>query len=827
MKFLTTLFLTLLCVSVFTTVNGQDNKKSTIEIDDIVLPNHPDMLLSAKVLGQDHYEINLRFQSSDVTKKNSADVKSPAIQGVTYIVNPFTSENFCRIFEKTAVSEETAVSKLEELIVKENPNYNIAKNKSEANKEAGTFRECDVLFYQLKRSEIAAADGIAQPPIAGKLYVSNTLFIHKSTTNHYNELLNKQERNGLVKAKLDSVAKKWQVNPKKWQKKAKQWKKDSIRLRNAIETLVDLEMREKNDASFSNFCLGYTEKKNEFEASEREAKKRGEYRNKLYTSFLRYRDTILAELKDTTLEKKLRYYFLRDKQPDSATVSKISNPIVLKVIHFDKIAHVVDSQNVADIDNGKVAWKLPLLKDTLSKLKMFDTLDMPLKRYVILGDSAAASWFNFYEEKLRKDKLDDERNELLYGIIPSLERRKSFEYKIESVEIEFNEGFIENILVVGEVEIIDLIKIAPMKDNPESIFDDGDGCISDKFIIKKRLKFENKYPIGFSRKSDYVILHDINLSSESEKNGDSYVLDLRDLLTIYIQKHAVGRRDFSPKNDVISYDPKKDKKGFKILYKEETSKLFEAKVYSDFVGLDGKSANGLLQTEIGKRLNLNTRRWATNPNFGHASWVEPTLTLSKIEQNRRDLLLTQLAPMDSSGHTRYYAATLDVRQHEALRVGVHFNILYWDRPAIKSTFSFNGNVRYGRTPVAFVTATDTITSGINTVSISPEITCDTKADERWGLSLSFRSNWMRILSRDVVQVADISDPKNRLGSTTNNRWYNTAQFEVFFKPSNDTRGQLFFRYRYHWQWGDQKLGFHQAQVGYSFYLLGQNKGVAK
>ena len=271
--------------------------------------------------------------------------------------------------------------------------------------------------------------------------------------------------------------------------------------------------------------------------------------------------------------------------------------------------------------------------------------------------------------------------------------------------------------------------------------------------------------------------------------------------------------------------------GCVTLYKEETSKLFEARVYSDFVGLDGKAANGLLQTEVAKRLNLNTTRiggkgWFRNVNFGYLSWIEPTMTLSKIENTNKYLALKQAAPIDSSGRNRFYATTLDIRQHEALSIGTRLNLVYVDLPKYKSTLSVNVGAYYGRTPISVSTIDTTTNNGLNTVTVFPEFTCDTRADERWGLSLSYRPSFMRILSRDIVQIADLLDPQNKLSPNIVNRSYSTAQFQVFFQASEENRGRLFFRYRYHWQSGDQNLGFHQAQVGYSFYLLGRNKGTA-
>ena len=244
----------------------------------------------------------------------------------------------------------------------------------------------------------------------------------------------------------------------------------------------------------------------------------------------------------------------------------------------------------------------------------------------------------------------------------------------------------------------------------------------------------------------------------------------------------------------------------------------------DFVGLDEKAANGLIQTEVTKRMNINTKRTFKDFSYlGLLSWIEPSITLSKIEQKNRNLALNQAAPMGLTASKKYYANTLDIRKYESLSVGVRFNAFYLDFPQIKSTFLFNGNLFYGRTPFA----ADSITGGVNTVTLAPDIACDIRADERWGLSLQWRASYLRARSRELVQVADLLDVGNKVSNSIRNNWYNTAQFQAFFQPSEDNRGRLFFRYRFHWQYGDQNLNFHQAQLGYSFYLLGRNKGTVK
>jgi hypothetical protein len=140
------------------------------------------------------------------------------------------------------------------------------------------------------------------------------------------------------------------------------------------------------------------------------------------------------------------------------------------------------------------------------------------------------------------------------------------------------------------------------------------------------------------------------------------------------------------------------------------------------------------------------------------------MTLSKIEQNKKYLNLKQSAPKDSAGRERYYATTLNIREYKSLSVGTRLNVVYFDAPTFKSTLSFNIGAYYGRTPITTSTIDTSMNHSINTLTLFPELTSDTRADERWGLSLSWRISVMRLLSREVVQISDVIDPKNILAT---------------------------------------------------------------
>ena len=93
--------------------------------------------------------------------------------------------------------------------------------------------------------------------------------------------------------------------------------------------------------------------------------------------------------------------------------------------------------------------------------------------------------------------------------------------KVDWVQIEFYEGFIENIIATASTD---------------TTF----------------LKFENNYPIGFSSKDDYQTLNYIYLSESTGRCQCQ--LKLGDLIT-YIQNSRIKTRDYSPKNSVREFIP--------------------------------------------------------------------------------------------------------------------------------------------------------------------------------------------------------------------------------------------------------------------------------
>lgn len=698
MKFFINLFLTLLCVCVFSTVNAQNDTKVAITIPEIMLPEHHRLYISATVLDNDRYEISLR------TANNKTVHTEPIL------VAPFTADNFCDVLND-------AMEQLAKLPNVDPKDLVASKNKSGDTALSGKgIPECYQLFFQIKGSGIVSINA-DNKPIAGHLYLNDELFVKKGTTN--------DAENRALRKKIDEfVQTKWRETSNR--------KCIPPKFRTAMERQFELNSIRTYDTLFQNIKNTYTLKNDTLDAVKE--------RNSKLFSLAQHADLEF----DSTRKKIIEKYVsdpelssqLKDYKTNTLYGKPINDSIATRLVMIDSIRAILERKNMQSLMENPKAIRC-YMKDTLSKITNFEALDSLTKSLVRIFDETLMRTPELSENRNTISRLQKECVDLTDSFILSVEQKVVFRFKILKAQIEFNEGFIENIAIDGYIlDDLDKTKLILLKKEIEL----GNENYFETITAKKRIKFENAFPIGFSRKKDYELLNKIKIKSLSDVNDEQYSMDLGDLIKMYMQKHEVGRRDFSPANQIIDYDPKVNGTEPIPLLKEETSKLFEARVYSDFVGLEGKAANGLIQTEIAKRLNINTNRLNINlnikstnilpliRNLGLGGWIEPTITLSKIEQTNKYLTLSEFAQKDTLGRNRYYASTLDIRQHEAFSVGTRVNLGYGDFSKLKSTFSLNGGIYYGRTPIQTSSIDTTIGRGINTLTYLAEVVCDTKAD---------------------------------------------------------------------------------------------------
>jgi septal ring factor EnvC (AmiA/AmiB activator) len=462
--------------------------------------------------------------------------------------------------------------------------------------------------------------------------------------------------------------------------------------------------------------------------------------------------------------------------------------------------------------------------ESVPRFKYYNRLNNT--KYFLYNKDEIKKEISNYKE--RKEKV--KRNiEYLEALSQKLEQQKAAiekesiqqKFIVDSIQIEFYEGFIENIWVRGHLK-------------------------ADK---SRTLKFENRAPIGFSSKKAYDKNSTIWLTA-SDDDDAYWVLYMGELLT-YLQHHENGTKDFSPANgteEIKEFDKAIE------LRKQATFKILEAHVYSDFVGFNANSPNGLIQTEISKRFNLFTKRFGSflrkdavyckcaGPrygfNWGFGNFVRPSFVFSKFEDKER-LLSVNAYHEIINGQLRSikYVSTQDILQHEVFSVGALINVVTLDAPIQKSSLTLNAGFRFGRTELRDsvyqykdnkISRVKEDNYGLNTVRGFLELDYRVTPQNRYGIGTSLRLVYMPIFTDNAADLYQYNrlDEYNDV-KPNGNRWMVRFEASGFFKPAKDSDNKLFLRYRFHGQLNDLNYNFHQLQVGYSFYLLRNNVNVNK
>ena len=409
------------------------------------------------------------------------------------------------------------------------------------------------------------------------------------------------------------------------------------------------------------------------------------------------------------------------------------------------------------------------------------------------------------------------------------------DFGLKDIEIEFNNGYIENIVVDGRI----------YENNYQYDFHNNDPDSANFKLIKVDtllVKLQNYYPIGFSRKRDLDKMKDRRIFSNTQFQSN-YSLDLNTILIDYIQKHEIDRRDFSPANQIVSITynfkdiPGKEKYHYITLNKRDTEKLFQANIFSDFQGLNANSPNGIIQTEISKRIPLATGRWprrvgADYYSFAFLEFIRPKMTIAKLEETNRALSLEIIDRFTNNVYDPLrFTSTLKLKQHEFLNVGFDLNIALMDIPSLKSIFYINSGISFGRTEISeevkfFDENQQLIDNNIILYNVNGftwkalDLLWRVKPDERYMLDFRWALNKYYLLTNDFKQVANIptfSATLNTPGGVTNKYFTSGVTLKVKLDPS--ATGTFFFRYNYNWQAQFRRTGFHQTQVGYSVLLV--------
>ena len=499
-------------------------------------------------------------------------------------------------------------------------------------------------------------------------------------------------------------------------------------------------------------------------------------------------------------------------------IQKISSVIPMN-LNIDAQKELIRSQKI-ELDKASSDLKFYLNEldkiESIEKTKNDENIILQKKIEELATIEIKTQTINAEIDSLTRIQLEETKKFLKHYLL-------SPEYIVEGreLQLEFLNGYIENIVLTGVVRP----KIPDFLQNIESEY----------FTISKYIKFTNEFPIGISAKTDIERLYETSLYSKHE--NEHYELNLSDLINNIEEILALNRKDYSPGNGVETIDLTKE--NFKELYKSKTKEILELKIFSDFIGISENKPNGLIQLEVDKEIPLLTDRlqkeefgavfrWMVNKyaNIGFFNFVKPQIAISKIENNQRYLVLTtylyqETTGVDTLSSTKYGTSSLDLKQFERYILGTDINLLSYDNPTIKSTILINGGIRFGRTDLAsndsVPESNDFPRSFTNTIQPDLEAVWRINGDERFGLEISYATNWIisdQLFFDQRGSTQGFTDYESFKESSENQKLQRIT-IMAYLNTNPGKPGRLFFRYRANSEFGNWRNNFSQLQLGYS------------
>jgi hypothetical protein len=352
--------------------------------------------------------------------------------------------------------------------------------------------------------------------------------------------------------------------------------------------------------------------------------------------------------------------------------------------------------------------------------------------------------------------------------------------------------------------------------------------------------FTNLYGIGISNVKNIKAFPQTCLYSLPNATGKIYKVSAANVFN-YDYAIDLNRRDYSPQ------DIRSQLNGGETLtlYKDETSKLFEAQIYTDFLGLNENKPNGLIQVEASKKINISTvQKLVPRPFFllahsiGSFQYISPNITLSKIEQHRRSLVLSDLdslrlnpggndtTKLNSNLHR--YTTLLNLYQYQTFSAGVDLNLITLANHDLKYTFYLNLGAKLGLTSVTdsltkindnVITKTGLISNyTVTTLQWYPSVSMLFSPEGRFNFVLSDKVMHIRAYNSKFEQLS-FDKLNNKKFTIPTHSWLNI--FEMLMTVRVNADSKLFGRLRYNYELKNMNENFAQVQVGYSTYILGR------
>jgi hypothetical protein len=368
------------------------------------------------------------------------------------------------------------------------------------------------------------------------------------------------------------------------------------------------------------------------------------------------------------------------------------------------------------------------------------------------------------ELKTRLKEVQDEK--------PEQDSIGKLKMMMSDVKVFDNKGQVKRTSRVKEIEIL-IVRGSIAKRRLKVTLIDGTDFFNEQSPVS--------FPIFYRRKKDNLVRYDgRNDSSLHVKLGD--VLDFNFFSNLNY-----------PSDGIIILNQEKPEATLRI--GSSLNNLITVTAYTDLLGLLGRKANGLIQTEIAGNFITNSGNWKNTDIVFH-NFMQPYIRLSKFDSKFASLDSNNIKPGPNKKDTviRTY-----LNQITYLQAGLKVNVIHLGigiNQAIKINLGTDINLvsadsLYGRDIIFF--------------NYYPEFNYTVNRLKNFGMDCSIRFLHQRI--------SDNSDILNK-GFI----WVFNPQITLNYFTSSKEENKMFFRFGYFDNLKDSKYNFAQFQIGYKTSL---------
>ncbi|KAA5548595.1 hypothetical protein [Adhaeribacter rhizoryzae] len=382
--------------------------------------------------------------------------------------------------------------------------------------------------------------------------------------------------------------------------------------------------------------------------------------------------------------------------------------------------------------------------------------------------------------QIKKDVLLEEINNSFFGSKTTDEVEEKF--VVDSVQIQVEDGNITNLHAFGS-------------------------------LGNETMMFYNHSPIGISNRNNINKWYKSYLVAK--RNDNKYkTMHLSDLLE-YIPNLTSRSDDWSPADGVYVLKPNTSRVE-RTLFKAASSRILQARIYSDLIGVDNDRPNGLIQLEVEKKIIINNTTPGTSSfmRVGFLNYFKPTLSINKVEEKNKAINTR------SEFLVKPKIDAIEIVSHINSSIGLEVNAVSIFIPALKSTLHVDYGVKINRVALvdsSFDSSNDTykvLDTNLNILAHGLIFKASIRPDSRFGVDLKFSRSRLKAVSDDVEVVKIGNTTFGQLSSYELLGWAKiTESSELFIRPQITHLAKKEV----------SNKSYFQMQVGYQFDIFSKNR----